>query len=194
MHRFCVFNRTAPVAHFVDANFLHQQRERLASQGPFGKGRVLLAASRTGAPVGGIRLPLVAPRLPSPRRWMELVNGPARRSLAARFFSGDLDLAAYSGNWDLTRRFVPSRACAYCFRTISGPPFVEDEWHLLLICPLYERFRRRIPFQAAGILVEGHPLQGEGCTTPRNLAALIRAVLSDPRRDSIIDYLYEATV
>ena len=57
--------------------------------------------------------------------------------------------------------------------------------------PLYERFRRRIPFQAAGILVEGHPLQGEGCT-PRNLAALIRAVLSDPRRDSIIDFLYEA--
>ena len=72
-----------------------------------------------------------------------------------------------------------------------SPPFVEDEWHLLLICPLYERIRRRIPFQAAGILVEGHPLQGEGCT-PRNLAALIRAILADPRRDSLIDFLWEA--
>ena len=57
--------------------------------------------------------------------------------------------------------------------------------------PLYERLRRRIPFQAAGILVEGHPLQGEGCS-PRNLAALTRAILADPRRDPIIDFLCEA--
>ena len=42
-------------------------------------------------------------------------------------------------------RFVPSRAWAYSFKTISDPPFVEEEWHLLLICPLYERLRRRIP-------------------------------------------------
>ena len=77
------------------------------------------------------------------------------------------------------------------FRTFSGPPFVEDEWHLLLICPLYERIRRRIPFQAADILVEGHPLQGQGCT-PRNLAALIRAILADPKRDSLIDFRWEA--
>ena len=41
-----------------------------------------------------------------------------------------------------------------------------------------------------GALID-FPLQGEGCT-PRNLAALIRAVLADPRRDSIIDFLYEA--
>ena len=71
------------------------------------------------------------------------------------------------------------------------PPFVEDEWHLFLICPLYERLRRRIPFQAAGILVEGYPLQGQGCA-PLNLAALIRAIRADPRRDSIIDILSEA--
>ena len=67
----------------------------------------------------------------------------------------------------------------------------ESRQHLFLICPLYERLRRRIPFQAAGILVEGHPLHGEGCTT-RNLAALMRAILAVPRRDSIIDLLCEA--
>ena len=68
---------------------------------------------------------------------------------------------------------------------------VYNGLHFLLICPLDERLRRRIPFQAAGILVEGHPLQGEGCT-PRNLAALAQAILADPRRDPIIDFLFEA--
>ena len=42
-------------------------------------------------------------------------------------------------------RSVPSRAWAYSFKTINDPPFIEEEWHLLLICPLHERLRRRIP-------------------------------------------------
>ena len=47
--------------------FLQQQGDRLASQGPFVKGCVLLAASRAGASVRGSRFPLVPPRLPSAR-------------------------------------------------------------------------------------------------------------------------------
>ena len=70
-------------------------------------------------------------------------------------------------------------------------PCVEDEWHVFLVCPLYSRPRRALPFTARQILVEGHAIQGEGCTQ-RNLVALVRAILQTPSFDSIVDYLIKA--
>ena len=136
-------------------------------------------------------LPLVAPRLADPRRLLENVTGPARRSIAARLFTGDLDLAAYSGNWDIKHRYVPSRSCAFCYWTYHMPHCVEDEWHVLLVCPLYSRFRHALPFTSEQVIVEGHDIQGEGCTE-RNLTALVQAILQAPRFDSIVDYLSRA--
>ena len=61
--------------------------------------------------------------------------------------------------------------------------FQDDQW---------PTFRRGGMASLAHMsIVEGHPLQGQGCT-PCNLAALIRAILADPRRDSIVDFLCEA--
>ena len=135
-----------------------------------------------GAPVG-IRLPLVAPRLRSPAQFLDGIAGAARRSLAVRLFVGDLDLGAYSSNWDLQHLALPSRACAYCATRWQTFPFVEDEWHVLLICPLYESFRHLLPFRAEEILVEGHRMQGGGCSA-HNLRSLARALLqvTDPNR------------
>ena len=67
-------------------------------------------------------------------------------------------------------------------------PCVEDEWHVFLVCPLYSRHRGALPFTARQILVEGHEVQGEGCS-PRNLTALVRAILQVPNFDSVVDYL-----
>ena len=110
----------------------------------------------------------MAPRLKSPLQLIDSLTGPARRSVAACFFMDDLDIAAYSGNWDLTRRYVPSRACVYCYQRWRVTTFVEDEWHLFLVCPLYDDLRRSLAFTADSVRVEGHRLQGDGCT-PNNL-------------------------
>ena len=108
------------------------------------------------------------------------VAGAAHRSLIARLFVGDLDLGAYSSNWDLSPRILPSRSCAYCYTRYGLPSFVEDEWHVFGVCPLYDGFRSRLPFRAEQVLVEGHVMQGNGCTV-QNLRALARAVLqADP--------------
>ena len=68
---------------------------------------------------------------------------------------------------------------------------MEDEWHVLLICPLYESIRRGMPFSADELCVEGHPHQGAGCTN-RNLQSLVGAILRTERFQFIIDYLIRA--
>jgi len=138
-------------------------------------------------------LPLVAPRVPSPMKLIDELTGPARRSMAARLFMGDMDIAAYSGNWDLQGRVLPHRACVYCYNRLNTFPCVEDEWHVLLICPLYRDLRRSLSLSAEAIRVEGHPsgMQGDGCTR-RNLIALIRSIMLHPRFDHVIDFLMQA--
>ena len=108
--------------------------------------------------------------------------------LCSCLFVGDLDIGAYSGNWDITRRYIPRRACAHCFWVVASAPFTEDEWHVFCVCPLYQPLRSRLPFTAADIVVEGHAVQGDGCT-PRNLQALARAVMGSPNFTVIIDFL-----
>ena len=103
---------------------------------------------------------------------------------------GDLDIAAYSGNWDLTRRYFPRRACVYCYQRWSET-FVEDEWHIFLVCPLYDGLRRTLPFTAESVRVEGHGLQGAGCT-PRNLLSLVRSIMQVPRFVVVADFLLQA--
>ena len=170
-----------------------EQYARLGRESPYAKGRLLYAAWNAGAPIGGFPLPRIGPRTPSPRTLIDGLTGPARRSVAVRLFLGELDLAAYSGNWDLASsgRYIPRRACAHCYWRIHGPPSVEDEWHVLLICPLYAGIRRGMPFSADELCIEGHPHQGDGCT-PRNLERLIGAILRTPRFTFIIDYLIRA--
>ena len=121
------------------------------------------------------------------------ITGPARRSMAARLFVGDMDIAAYSGNWDLQGRVFPRRACVYCYSRWYSSPYVEDEWHVLLICPLYWDLRRRLGLSAEAIRVEGHPsgIQGDGCTR-RKLIALTRAIMLHPHFDRITDFLMQA--
>ena len=111
--------------------------------------------------------------------------------MAARLFTGNLNLAAYAGNWDITRRYVPTRACAYCYWTYHMSPPKEDEWHVLFVCPLYDHLRRMLPFTRAQVLREGHELQGEGCTE-RNLTSLVEHVLALPKVDPVIDFLAQA--
>ena len=139
----------------------------------------------------GLHPRLVAPRIPSPRTLIDGLTGPARRSIVAKLFMGDLDIAAYSGNWDLKGHTGPSRACVYCLRWWHMAPCVEDEWHVLLICPLYEQLRRPLRLTARAIRVEGHPMQGDGCTQ-RNLIQLIRAVMLHPRFVVVADFLLRA--
>ena len=50
---------------------------------------------------------------------------------------------------------------------------------------------RRLPFRAENECVEGHPLQGDGCS-PRNLEVLIRATLQTPKFDTIVEFLMQA--
>ena len=66
-------------------------------------------------------------------------------------------------------------------------PCVEGEWHVFLVCPLCSGQRSALPFTARQILVAGHEVQGEGCC-PRNMTALVRAVLQVPNFDSGVDY------
>ena len=171
--------------------FLGEGLLRISTSQVYAKSRVLHVAWRAGAPIGRLPLPLVGPRVRCPRTFIDGLTGEARRGMAARLFTGDLDLAAYSGNWDLTRRNVPSRACAYCWRHFHGPPSVEDEWHLFLICPLYSSLRRSMPFTAEDLCVEGHDQQGQGCSR-RNLQSLISAILQSNRVEFLIDYLIKA--
>ena len=72
-------------------------------------------------------------------------------------------------------------------------PCVEDEWHILLICPLYRDLRRPLSLSAEAVRVEGQPsgMQGDGCTR-RNLIALIRTIMLHPRFDIVIDFLMQA--
>ena len=70
-------------------------------------------------------------------------------------------------------------------------PFVEDEWHVLLVCPLYAPYRMGLPFTTADVLVEGHPMQGAGCT-PRNLSSLARAILSMQNPNYLEEFLMRA--
>ena len=119
------------------------------------------------------------------------ITGPARRSMAGRLFVGDI--AAYSGNWDLYGRVFPPRACVYCYNRWHAFTHVKDEWHVLIICPIYQDLRRPLRLPAAATLVEGHPsgIQGDGCTR-RNLIALIRTIMLHPRFDQVIDFLMQA--
>ena len=143
-----------------------------------------------GPPVG-IRLPLVAPKLRSPAQFLDGISGAARRSLVARLFVGDLDLGAYSSNWDLPSHALPSRSCAYCAKRYQTLPFVEDEWHMFFVCPLYDSFRHLLSIRAEGVLVEGHPLQGGG-SSPQNLRSLARAILQVPDPNRVAEFLGRA--
>ena len=169
---------------------LREQYGRVAKGGPYAKSRILKSAWLAGAPVGGLPLPLVAPRLPAPRTLIDKLTGPARRSVAARFFTGDLDIAAYSGNWDLNRHTLPPRACAHCYWRYQIR-WVEDEWHIFFVCPLYETLRRALPFTGNQVRVVGHIMQGDGCQ-PRNLISLVRHIMALPRIDGVVDFLLQA--
>ena len=106
----------------------------------------------------------------------------------ARFFTGDLDLACYSNNWDLNRRYLPRRSCAYCACAWNSLPFIEDEWHVLLICPLYQSARNKLPLTASRLRVEGHELQGAG-VTQRNLQSLMAAMLQVSNPNLVAEFL-----
>ncbi len=178
----------------MDFAVLREQFGRVAAGGVYAKSRILKAAWLVGAQVGGMPLPLVARGLPSPQKLIDRLTGPARRSVAARFFTGDLDIAAYSNNWDLTRcafpRPVARRACAYCYRRYQIS-WIEDEWHLLFVCPLYSSQRRSLAFTGRQVCVEGHPMQGDGCV-PRNLVSMMQHIMSLPSIDVIVDFLIQA--
>ena len=62
---------------------------------PCAKSRILNAAWLAGAPVGGLPLPLVVARLPSPHKFIDRLMSPSRRLVAARFFTGDLRLYSF---------------------------------------------------------------------------------------------------
>ena len=98
------------------------------------------------------------------------------------------------GPWKILKGafYFPTRACAHCYWRLHSLPSVEDEWHVLLICPLYESIRRGMPFTADELCVEGHPHQGAGCTN-RNLQSLVGAILRTERFQFIIDYLIRAS-
>lgn len=178
-------------AHEKSRFFLRQQYDRVAQGAPYAKSRIMYSAWKAGAPVGGLPLPLVAPRLRSPLQLIDSLMGPARRSIAARFFMGNLDIAAYSGNWDLSRGYIPSRACAYCYQRWRHMTFVKDEWHIFLVCPLYDGLRPSLPFSAESTRVGGHRLQGDGCT-PCNLRSLVRSIMFVPRFEVVADFLLQA--
>ena len=47
--------------------------------------------------IGGLPLPRVGPRMPDPRAFMDKIVGPARRFMAARFFSGGAEIREGGG-------------------------------------------------------------------------------------------------
>ena len=68
--------------------------------------------------------------------------------------------------------------------------FVEDEWHIFLVCPLYDGLRRSLPFTADSVRVEGHRLQGGGCS-PSNMRSLVRSIIQVPRFEVVVDFLLQ---
>lgn len=109
---------TLRYANATRIRFFSDQFFVVRTEGRFAKGRVLRAAWKAGAPIGNLPLPSIGPPTPSPRAILDGLCGAIRRSVAARFFTGDLNLAAYACNWDVTRRYVPARSCAYCLLDI----------------------------------------------------------------------------
>ena len=69
--------------------------------------------------------------------------------------------------------------------------FVEDEWHIFLVYPLYDGPRRSLPFTADSARVEGHRLQGAGCS-PSNMRSLVRSIMQVPRFEVVVDFLLQA--
>jgi hypothetical protein len=147
------------------------------------KSQVLKAAWLAGAPVRGLRLPLVSRCLPSRHKFIGRLMGWPRRSVAAPFFIWDLDIAVYSSNWGRPRHPLPSRTCAHCFwqYPMSG---VEDESHILFVCRLYSALCRALPFTGTQVWVEGDAMPGDGCTMC-NLTSLVRHVLALPSIDVV---------
>ena len=70
-------------------------------------------------------------------------------------------------------------------------PCVEDEGHVLFVCPLYAYLRHILPFSRTQLLREGQELQGNGCTQ-LNLTSLVEHVLALPKVDPVIDFLLQA--
>ena len=70
-------------------------------------------------------------------------------------------------------------------------PFIEDEWHVFFVCPLYSAFRATLPFRVEDVRVEGHPIQGNGCT-PRNLQPLASALLRVRNQNLVAEFLMKA--
>ena len=85
---------------------------------------------------------------------------------------------------------IPRRACAYCFRRYQIS-WIEDEWHILFVCPMYSFQRRSLPFTGPQLCVEGHPMQGTGCV-PRNLVSMMKHIMSLPSLDVIVDFMVPA--
>ena len=53
--------------------------------------------------------------------------------------------------------------------------------------------RSSLPLRAHEVLVEGHEIQGEGCT-PQNLQSLVRAFMQVQHFPSVVDYLIITSV
>ena len=79
----------------------------------------------------------------------------------------------------------PSRSCAHCYWTFHMPHCVEDDWHVLFVGPLCYSFRRALPFTSGQVIVDGHDMQGGGCTQ-RNPTAFVRAFFLPPAEGSLI--------
>ena len=48
-----------------------------------------------------------------------------------------------------------------------------------------------MPFTMEQVCVEGHPIQGDGCS-PRNLQSLVSAIMRAERFEFLIDFLLQA--
>ena len=57
--------------------------------------------------------------------------------------------------------------------------------------PLYSTLRRALPFTGTQVRVEGHLMQGDGCS-PRNLVSLARHIMALPSIDVVVDFLLQA--
>ena len=77
--------------------FLRTQYNRVCQAPEFSKSRMLKAIWLAGSSVG-MALPIIGPRVQSPRWALNGIAGAARRSVVARLFVGDFDIGAFSGN------------------------------------------------------------------------------------------------
>eukprot|EP00973_Karenia_brevis_P052916 7354398-Karenia_brevis.AAC.1 len=102
-----------------------------------------------------IRLTLPGPPLHKALSW---VSPSSHRSAIAAFFTGDLFLGRYAGNFfaksllpkSATRRATmrangldPSRICLFCWMR-NDMTILEDETHMWLECPRYQRHRDQL--------------------------------------------------